>query len=146
MHMELLGVLSERFFCEIAAVMQGALMVTNTRGQISVAGCSHSNEHWFAIRSELDNELFSAAVFSHRAQRRALIRAIWHCFKADEQELAQLNPAYSLEDDRQLAVMAPIDTVMTWVASYGLKDGDSAVEHMHHDVSEWFRQSITERW
>lgn len=64
----------------------------------------------------------------------------------DEQELAQLNPNYSLEDDCQLAMMAPIDTAMTCVASYRLKDGDSAVEHMRHDVSEWFRQSIIERW
>lgn len=146
MNMELLGNISNAFFFEITLLVNGPLGAESARSQMSIAGCSHSNEHWFAIRLELDNELYSAAVFSHRAQKQALIRAIWHAFKSDENELRKFNSDYSLEDDCQLALMAPLDMITTWVACNGLVDGESPVEHMHHDVSEWFRQSILKSW
>ena len=78
--MESLGDLSNAFFWEVAEVLNEGLDVTNGRSLICIAGASHANEHWFAVRSVLENDLFSAAVFCHRAQRNALIRAIWHCF------------------------------------------------------------------
>lgn len=144
--MESLGDLSNAFFWEVAEVLNEGLDVTNGRSLISIAGASHANEHWFAVRSVLENDLFSAAVFCHRAQRNALIRAIWHCFKADEAELRQFDPAFSLEDDRMVELMPPLDTMTTWVINHGLKDGEDDLSHMRHEVSAWFRESLKPRW
>lgn len=141
-----LGEGSNEFFSEMTELLNRPLGITSQRLQISMAECAMSMEHWLAVRSMLEYELYSPAVFGHRAQRNTLIRAHWHCFKADNNELMQLDPSCSLEDDSQLAVMAPMDTMKSWVILSGWKDGNDRVSNMLHHSSVWFREYLQVRW
>ena len=141
-----LGEGSNEFFSEMTELLNRPLGITSQRLQISMVECAMSMEHWLAVRSMLEYELYSPAVFGHRAQRNTLIRAHWHCFKADNNELMQLDPSCSLEDDSQLAVMAPMDTMKSWVILSGWKDGNDRVSNMLHHSSVWFREYLQVRW
>jgi len=69
--MESLGDLSNAFLWEVAEVLNEGLDVTNGRSLICIAGASHANEHWFAVRSVLENDLFRRCVLSPGATQRA---------------------------------------------------------------------------
>jgi hypothetical protein len=70
--MESLGDLSNAFLWEVAEVLNEGLDVTNGRSLISIAGASHANEHWFAVRVACwKMTFFRRCVLSPGATQRA---------------------------------------------------------------------------